>query len=174
MSADAVWKKCGHPREGNTVGVSTEQPGGRCGTCHAKRHAAYAAKWYQANKGCERFKARKRASAAQWRTAHPDRRRAAEWRRAGMLNRAGQPFTWSNYRVLFENQSGLCLLCGRPAPQGRRLVPDHFHGPDGRGVVRALVCTPCNTIEGLMATHGINPSRYADAQARPRPTHRHP
>jgi hypothetical protein len=152
--------RCGHPREGNTIGASAKKPHGQCKTCsnayslkyrarNLERHQAAARKWHADNR--ERVK----ANMMQWRAANPGQ----HWRQYGILNRAGQPFVWSDYAALHEMQGGACLLCGHvPAPGEPRLVPDHCHTT---GICRALVCGVCNRIEGLMAANGINALDYA-------------
>lgn len=46
------------------------------------------------------------------------------------------------YELMFEHQSGLCLLCGLPNKGSPKLVVDHCHKT---GKVRGLLCTKCNT-----------------------------
>lgn len=49
------------------------------------------------------------------------------------------------YRQLVEAQKGRCAACGEES----RLVVDHCHAT---GAVRALLCSNCNTAEGLLRT----------------------
>lgn len=47
-----------------------------------------------------------------------------------------------DYEAMCRAQGGLCALCGKPNPGKRKLAVDHCHAT---GVVRALLCSPCNT-----------------------------
>ena len=42
-------------------------------------------------------------------------------------------------------QGGVCCLCSRPPTSKRRLAVDHNHAT---GVVRGLLCHPCNRFLG--------------------------
>lgn len=63
--------------------------------------------------------------------------------------------TWteisSNYRELFEKQSGVCAICSQPesitSKDGsvRRLAVDHCHKT---GTIRGLLCSSCNVALG--------------------------
>lgn len=48
------------------------------------------------------------------------------------------------YQDLLKSQNGVCAICGRP-PQKKRLAVDHSHTT---GVVRGLLCSPCNVSLG--------------------------
>jgi hypothetical protein len=45
------------------------------------------------------------------------------------------------YDSMLDEQDGLCAICRRERPNGKRLVVDHDHDTD---VVRGLLCTNCN------------------------------
>lgn len=49
------------------------------------------------------------------------------------------------YAQLYEFQGGLCALCRRATGASRRLSVDHDHAT---GLVRGLLCRPCNTLLG--------------------------
>lgn len=55
--------------------------------------------------------------------------------------------TLEEYDQMFEEQNGVCAICGRINDNGRRLCVDHNHTT---GQVRALLCTNCNTAIGLL------------------------
>jgi hypothetical protein len=51
--------------------------------------------------------------------------------------------TEQEYLQLFEEQKGVCAICGRPEKESRfRLSVDHSHTT---GKIRALLCNACNT-----------------------------
>ena len=65
-------------------------------------------------------------------------RRRALWAKYGI--------TENQYETLLKSQRGLCAICGEP-PRTKRLHVDHDHAT---GQVRELLCTPCNTLAGLL------------------------
>jgi hypothetical protein len=54
--------------------------------------------------------------------------------------------TPEEYDALLRLQNGVCKICGRTAGK-RRLSVDHDHAT---GVVRGLLCNPCNVALGLL------------------------
>lgn len=68
---------------------------------------------------------------------------------------------WKNYRIrladyerMFEEQGGLCAICGRPPKDGMPLYVDHDHnhcpGAKACGLcIRGLLCDSCNKALGL-------------------------
>jgi Autographiviridae endonuclease VII len=58
--------------------------------------------------------------------------------------------TVQQYEAIFAAQNGLCVMCQTPPKVGRPLVVDHCHSS---GVVRALLCMPCNVAVGFYEKH---------------------
>jgi hypothetical protein len=86
-----------------------------------------------------RGKAIHAADMKQWRKNNP---RAAK--NADLKKRFG--ITIDDYDKMFAAQSGVCAAChGKPGQ--RALAVDHCHEP---GLVRGLLCHPCNTALGLL------------------------
>jgi len=55
--------------------------------------------------------------------------------------------TLADYDIMFEQQCGVCAICGKPQPkQFHRLAVDHDHVT---GKVRGLLCQSCNGMLGL-------------------------
>lgn len=50
-----------------------------------------------------------------------------------------------DYQRLYEFQGGKCYLCQRASGKARRLAVDHDHKT---GLVRGLLCKPCNKVMG--------------------------
>lgn len=76
-----------------------------------------------------------RQSSKNWRVKNVDRHadNNAKWKYG---------VEYGTYAKMFEEQGGVCAICGNPSKDGRRLCIDHCH--DTRKV-RALLCGPCNT-----------------------------
>lgn len=57
--------------------------------------------------------------------------------------------TLSQYEALLDQQNGVCAICGNGEIQARRkfLDVDHDHQT---GLIRGLLCSPCNTALGLL------------------------
>lgn len=53
--------------------------------------------------------------------------------------------TLEEYDRLFENQKGVCKICGKINKDGRRLEIDHCHKT---GKIRGLLCKRCNSAMG--------------------------
>ena len=161
---EVVWKKCQHPRTPqNTTGVSAKQPRGQCKTCARANGRRHMAKYREANRerrralNAARYAANREqilANGTKYRAANHERVTEKSWRHQGILNRAGNPFLWSDYIELRDMQNGACLTCGRvPGPGEMRLVPDHHHAS---GICRALICaSTCNLALGVLEKAGI-------------------
>lgn len=50
--------------------------------------------------------------------------------------------TLEQYDQMFEQQNGVCVICGKTNSNGRRLYVDHSHKT---GKIRGLLCHKCNT-----------------------------
>ncbi len=70
--------------------------------------------------------------------------RAAQVRRDFGLSRA-------DYDRLLSDQKGCCKICGGTNKSGWALHVDHCHET---GVVRALLCGPCNMVVGWAERRG--------------------
>jgi hypothetical protein len=56
--------------------------------------------------------------------------------------------TPEQYEQMLQAQSGLCALCQRPERKlAKRLAVDHCHAS---GLVRELLCGPCNVVLGYI------------------------
>ena len=49
------------------------------------------------------------------------------------------------YQMVWEQQKGLCAVCGKPEKSKKRLAVDHCHKT---GNIRGLLCMKCNTALG--------------------------
>ena len=70
--------------------------------------------------------------------------REYEWKRLGITNLNGTPFTVKDYNTLYELQNGRCAIkcCNKPATTLKRgLFADHNHTTK---IARALLCSWCN------------------------------
>ena len=58
-------------------------------------------------------------------------------------------FSTAEYEDMYSKQGGVCAICQAPQSNKRfkHLCVDHDHGT---GVVRGLLCDPCNRAIGLM------------------------
>lgn len=70
------------------------------------------------------------------RKANREKARESRWRK--VYNLAAE-----QYRRLFEAQGGVCCLCKRANGATKALAVDHNHRT---GLVRGLVCGPCNSM----------------------------
>lgn len=104
---------------------------GRCGHLAGRPHAAC--------KDCEFAdrNARRRANPAG---------AAAVARRAKLKRLFG--ITPEQYDKMLAKQRGVCAICARQSPDGRRLHVDHCHST---GKVRGLLCHDCNRGIGMFS-----------------------
>jgi hypothetical protein len=130
-----------------------------CKACNlAAKHARYVA-----NPGPDK------ARAQRWRDENPDRyaenqRRHRESggkkiadRKSHLKRKYGM--TLEDYDRMLEAQGGACAICGRPPREDIALHVDHDHET---GLVRGLLCFPCNNTLG---DFGDDPTRlYAAAE----------
>lgn len=65
-------------------------------------------------------------------------------REQGLRSKFG--ITLKQYDEMFEQQNGVCLICGSAGECYRRLAVDHNHKT---GKIRALLCSNCNNMIGL-------------------------
>ena len=77
-----------------------------------------------------------RAASARYRRLHPER-----------IVKRSKPKS-PEYNRKFQEQNGLCAICGKPEPvNGRCLADDHDHKSGKR---RGLLCSLCNCGLGLL------------------------
>lgn len=63
-----------------------------------------------------------------------------------------------NYQSMLDKQGGTCAICGKkPRRTGGRLAIDHDHKT---GVIRGLLCNPCNSMLGRLDE---DPSKFERA-----------
>ena len=65
--------------------------------------------------------------------------------------------TLDDYDRMFEEQKGVCAICGQPQKSSRRLAVDHNHIT---GKIRGLLCTVCNTDLGWYERQKENIEKY--------------
>lgn len=58
--------------------------------------------------------------------------------------------TLEQFQELSDAQGGVCAICRKPPPEGKRLAVDHCHST---GAVRALLCIACNAAVGIYELH---------------------
>lgn len=112
-----------------------------------------------------------------YREAHPDRvaEGKLDWKRRNPeKHRANNRASWlrTNYGITVEQydamtmaQSGCCWICRCSPPEdpgtngNHRLVVDHDHDT---GVVRGLLCRPCNAALGVLEANLDRVKEYLD------------
>lgn len=111
---------------------SADGAGSLCKPCLSD----YSKEWWQ--RDIEKNRARGRVNARRHAEKHPDagsrRARKAQLKKAYGL-------TVEDYERMEAEQAGLCWICHRTCPSGRRLAVDHDHTT---GRVRRLLCASCN------------------------------
>jgi hypothetical protein len=81
---------------------------------------------------------KRKAEIDEWRKAHPENCKQYYLRQT--ITRMGLSVKEFNARL--EKQNGVCAICGKTNPNGRRLFVDHNHQT---GQIRGLLCGHCNT-----------------------------
>jgi len=90
-----------------------------------------------------------------WQLENPERYRAKQrsyaesgrkqiWDRKSYLRRK-YGMSIADYDRMFEEQNGVCAICGQPRPEERTLHVDHDHAT---GAIRGLLCFRCNNALG--------------------------
>lgn len=70
-----------------------------------------------------------------------------KWKQLGILNVEGEPFSREDYDKLYQAQGGCCTICNKPQDDlEKALAADHNHET---GIVRGLLCPPCNLRVGV-------------------------
>lgn len=100
------------------------------------KNKAYGQAWAKAN--ADRVRAYKK----QWEAQNQDKVRDRA-RRKGLQR--GYGITIPEYDKMLTTQNGVCAICLRTCPTGKRLAVDHSHV---NGKVRGLLCQGCNTSLG--------------------------
>lgn len=87
-----------------------------------------------------------KAETAKWKAENPEKRR--EYVRASMAKQR-YGVTRQHFQAMMDAQSGRCAICSIEREKlSKNLSIDHDHKT---GVVRGLVCQPCNLILGYSA-----------------------
>lgn len=81
-----------------------------------------------------------------WRQQNPEKQKIIMRRRA--LKKFG--LTIEQYEAMSAAQDHKCAICGKPENGKRRLAVDHCHET---GLIRALLCGPCNNHLGTYELH---------------------
>jgi len=106
------------------------------------KRKAYKRAWYQKNR--EKMVEYQRARIS----ADPERHKAY-FRNRHILKKYG--ITTEQYEELFQDQGGVCAICGGPPDAWRagieRLAIDHCHAT---GDIRGLLCNTCNAGMGIL------------------------
>jgi hypothetical protein len=101
------------------------------------KHAAYV----RGRRATPEGKAANAESCRRYRATLGGKAKIAESKR-----RRGYGLEPAEYAVMLSDQDGLCSICHR-GPGMRALHVDHCHVT---GLVRGLLCSPCNTAAGLL------------------------
>lgn len=114
----------------------------RCGQVKARTEFGVRKNGYSRS----RCRACERADWVKWQKANPHKVKVSN-RRTGLRRHLG--LTEQDYLKLRTSQGALCAICRRSeteVPKGRLHV-DHSHES---GLIRGLLCSPCNTAIGLL------------------------
>lgn len=123
---------CGETKPLDQFRKAKDKPGGhkmQCAACCRVTEAAYR----------ERNRERIRTYSRGWHRTKD----SAHWHKR-VLYRHG--LTPEYYLARLWHQKGVCAICELPDRGGRRLHVDHCHRT---GVIRGLLCGPCNKMLGL-------------------------
>lgn len=71
----------------------------------------------------------------------------------------------ARFNQMVSEQGGVCAVCGGVQSDGRRLAIDHCHKT---GVIRGLLCSPCNTSIGHAKDNPERLRALADYLEQPR------
>jgi len=126
----------------------TEKPHrarGLCDACYDR--------WLYANS--PRHRSNRLRTGSNWKKSHP--REAKELDRENKL-RMKYRITMQDYDSMFSHQAGKCAICGRA---DLILSVDHDHNT---GVIRGLLCLPCNSALAWLERLGSNSEWVAKAQ----------
>ncbi|MFI2349748.1 endonuclease VII domain-containing protein [Streptomyces sp. NPDC019443] len=96
------------------------------------------------------------------RRARGERRREPETSEQRLIRRLWEMYrlTLAQYMALADAQGGVCAICGTAPNVGARLFVDHCHAT---GVVRALLCNPCNLMIGVYENRRHEAAEYLAA-----------
>ena len=111
------------------------------------KHAKYMSEWYKKpenrkkkNAENRKYRARNWDRVRDWERGSAERNNAILRGRIRSLKKR-YSITIEDYDRMFEEQRGVCKICGSVNLDGRRLAVDHCHV---KNVVRGLLCGPCN------------------------------
>ena len=115
-------------KNGHDTSITGRYANGRCAACNV----------YQTKK---------------WRDIPDNRKRLRilskvwQWKKWGIINKDGSPFTIIDFDREFQIQNGCCKGCKKNSTElTKPLMPDHDHETH---VFRMLLCNNCNFILGL-------------------------
>jgi hypothetical protein len=144
-----------------TIGQRAGKLRSVCKACTSESHRAYR------EVDLEKHRRHKRDYAREWRAKNPEKHlqgvRAYRARNREKLNernrvngrsnrlRRNYKMTLQKWTDLLESQKGKCRCCGvKLTETGKyKAVVDHCHKS---GHVRGIICSRCNTVEGLIGT----------------------
>ena len=138
------------PRLVPACGQNTAVEAKRCGTCKVEKPIdQFNNDRSQKDGKTRRCKACQRDVNLRWQQANPASRKHG--RSTQLMIKYG--LTPQRYNEMLEAQRGCCAICGVPEAESRgrnpgRLCVDHDHDT---GVVRGLLCSPCNARLGKAA-----------------------
>lgn len=132
---------------GHDTAVVGRASDGTCTKCHNIRVAEYQLKYPEkllARKRKFRGVHREKLRTDAYLRYHADmgKGREANYKRRGILDKDGTPFTWADRQKLLEKQENRCAMCGNHESELKSgLHVDHCHKTM---IVRGLLCNACN------------------------------